>query len=408
MKRFRWLIILVVLIAAGVGYFYLWPKIRARNVEYAYTSIHKGDIEATVSSTGTLEAINTVDVGTQISGRIARIYVDFNDRVKKGQLLAEMDMRMLRTALQTAQANLAVSQAGLDQVEDQYRRDKQLYEKKVISEQAFNSSKFSYERARSSREAARASLTTAQTNMGFARITSPIDGVIIEKKVEEGQTVAASFATPSMFIIAEDLSKMQILADVDESDIGYVRDSMPVRFTIQTYPDMKFDGRVSQIRLQPVEINNVVNYKVVIAVDNPSGKLIPGMTANIEFIVDRAEDVWLINNSALRFRPDETTLELIRPVLQKNAADALPDSARRVFLEALDNEEMFTPVNFKKSLPADIDGFLYQDEQGKLQFRFFEVGIKTGLQTEVRRFLDGSEVAESTKVIHGIKTKKRK
>jgi HlyD family secretion protein len=406
MKKYRWLIITLIIIIAVTGYFYMKPKIKAKNIEYTYTSLQKGDIEASVTSTGTLEAINTVDVGTQISGTIAKIYVDYNDRVKAGQLLAEMDMRMLNTSLQSAKANLAVSQAQLNQVEDQYNRNKVLYEKGVIAEQEYNNSKYTYEQARSVKKAAQASLTNSQVNIGYAKITSPINGIIIEKTVDEGQTVAASFSTPTMFIIAEDLSKMQILADVDESDIGYIKDSMQVRFTIQTYPDTKFFGKVSQIRLQPIEINNVVNYQVVINVDNKNGLLMPGMTTNIEFITNTAKNVWLINNSALRFRPDDTMLEKIKPVLEENAKKMFPDSIQVKFINTLNNEDLFTPVNFKKELPANINGFFYKNNDGKLDFKFVETGIKIGLQSEIKRFLDGSSISENIKAINGIKSKR--
>jgi HlyD family secretion protein len=396
------MIILVVI----AGYFYLKPKIKAKNIEYSYTTFQKGDIEASVSSTGRLEAINTVDVGTQISGTIAKIYVDFNDKVTAGQLLAEMDMKMLHTSLQSAQANLSISQSRLNQAEDQFNRNKVLFEKDVISVQEFNNSKFNYEQAKSTKEAAHAALTTAQVNIGYAKIASPISGIIIEKTVDEGQTVAASFSTPTMFIIAEDLSKMQILADVDESDIGYIKDSMQVRFTIQTYPDVKFVGKVSQIRLQPIEINNVVNYQVVIDVDNKNGMLIPGMTANIEFITNTAKNVWLINNSALRFRPDQTMLKKMKPVLEDNAKKMLPDSLQIKFNDAINNEELFTPANFKIKLPAGIDGFFYKNKEGKLDFMFIETGIKVGLQSEVKRFLDQSEISGNIKAINGVKSKK--
>lgn len=406
MKKYRWLIIVLFTAIALIGYFYMKPKIEAKNIEYTYTALHKGDIEASVSSTGTLEAINTVDVGTQISGTIARIYVDFNDKVRAGQLLAEMDMKMLQTALQSARANLAVSQANLNQVEDLHKRNKPLFEKDVISEQEFNTSKFALEQATSTREAARANLTNALVNIGYAKITSPINGIIIEKSVDEGQTVAASFSTPTMFIIAEDLSKMEILADVDESDIGYIKDSMKVRFTIQTYPDATFFGKVSQIRLQPIEINNVVNYQVVIDVDNKNGMLIPGMTASIEFITQTAKNVWLINNSALRFRPDQTMLEKIKPVLEQKAIQTLPDSLSVSFRESLNNEELFTPANFKKNLPSNINGFFYKNDAGKLDFRFIEVGIKVGLQSEIISFFDGSDITQEIKAINGIKSKK--
>lgn len=406
MKKYRWLIIVLIIVIAVIGYFYMKPKIEAKNIEYTYTSIQKGDIEATVSSTGTLEALNTVEVGTQISGTIAKIYVDYNDRVHAGQLLAEMDMRMLHTSLQSAKANLAVSQAQLNQAEDQYKRKEILYEKGVISEQEYNNSKYTYEQAKSAKEAAQASLTNSQVNMGYAKISSPINGIIIEKTVDEGQTVAASFSTPTMFIIAEDLSKMQILADVDESDIGYIKDSMHVRFTIQTYPDAKFYGEVSQIRLQPIEINNVVNYQVVIDVDNKNGLLIPGMTTNIEFITNTANNVWLINNSALRFRPNETMLQKIKPLLVEKAKKNLPDSIQVKFNNDINNEELFTPANFKKDLPSNINGFFYKNNEEKLDFKFIEVGIKVGLQSEIKRFLDGSEISENSKAINGIKSKK--
>ncbi|MCK5443171.1 MAG: efflux RND transporter periplasmic adaptor subunit [Maribacter sp.] len=406
MKKYRWLIIVLIIAMAVIGYFYMKPKMEARNLDYTYTSLQKGDIEASVSSTGTLEAINTVDVGTQISGTIAKIYVDYNDRVRAGQLLAEMDMKLLDASLQSAKANLAVSQAQLNQAQDQYKRDKVLFEKKVIAEQEHNNSKYTYEQAKSANEAARASMTIVQVNIGHAKITSPINGIVIEKAVDEGQTVAASFATPTMFVIAEDLSKMQILADVDESDIGYIKDGMQVRFKIQTYPDDEFYGKVSQIRLQPIEINNVVNYQVVINVDNKKRLLIPGMTTNIEFITDTAKNVWVINNSALRFRPSEAMLEEIKPVLEEKAKKTLPDSLQARFDKAINNEELYTSANFKKELPANINGFLFKNSDGKLDFKFIETGIKIGLRSEVKRFLDGSEISDNIKAINGIKSKK--
>ena len=406
MKKYRWLIIVLIIAIAAIGYFYLRPKIDVKNLDYTYTSLQKGDIEASVSSTGTLEAINTVDVGTQISGTIAKIYVDYNDRVTAGQLLAEMDMKLLNTSLQSAKANLAVSQAQLNQAEDQYKRNTALFEKDVIAEQEYNNSKYAYEQAKSANQAARASMTNVQVNIGHAKISSPINGIVIEKTVDEGQTVAASFATPTMFTIAEDLSKMQVLADVDESDIGYIKDSMQVRFTIQTYPDVVFYGKVSQIRLQPIAINNVVNYQVVIDVDNKKRLLIPGMTTNIEFITNTAKNVWLINNSALRFRPNEALLEKIKPVLEEKAKKSLPDSLQARFDDAINNEELYTPANFKKDLPANINGFFFKNSEGNLDFKFIETGIKIGLRSEVQRFLDGSEISDNIKAINGIKSKK--
>jgi HlyD family secretion protein len=390
---------------ALIGYFILKPKLSRKTLDYTFTSIEKGDIEADISSTGTVEAINTVDVGTQISGTIKKIYVDYNDKVTKGQLLAVMDLKLLNATLSNMKANLAVSRAQLNQAKDTYERNTVLFEKGVISEQEFLNSKYNYNQAESAKDAALAALQNTKVNIDFAHITSPISGTVTERSVEEGQTVAASFATPTMFIIAEDLSKMQILADVDESDIGYIKDSMQVRFTVQTYPEKHFYGTVSQIRLQPIEINNVVNYQVVVDVDNKKNLLLPGMTANLEFIIATAKNIWLINNSALRFRPNETMLQDIKPILEKKANNVLPDSLKEKFNTAIHNEEIYTPANFKKILPTQIDGFFFKNEIGALDFRFVEIGIKTGLQSEIKRFLDGSEPIEGTKAINGIKSK---
>ena len=404
MKKFTWILLLVLGIAAVV-YFFLKPKWEAKNIDFTFITLEKGDIEAVVSSTGTLEAINTVEVGTQISGTIKKIYVDFNDKVKAGQLLAEMDLKLLYTNLINAEANLSVAQARLHQAKVEFDRDKALFGEKVISEQEYSNSKFAYDQALSAKEAAEASVKGIKVTMGYARITSPISGTVIDRSVEEGQTVAASFATPKMFVIAENLSKMQLLADVDESDIGFILNGMKVRFTVQTYQDKLFYGQVSQIRLQPIKINNVVNYKVVIDVDNKNGELLPGMTANIEFITKVAKNVLLINNSALRFRPNDIMLELIKPTLEKNAKKSLPDSIQQKFIDAINKEETYIPENFKKTLPDKIDGFFYENPAGELDFKFIELGIKTGLKSEIKKFLDGSEMSENRKVIHGISAK---
>ncbi|MAU16154.1 MAG: efflux transporter periplasmic adaptor subunit [Muricauda sp.] len=405
MKRLKWIIPLILAIGVVVYFFVIKPKVDSRNIEFIYTSLEKGNIESIVSSTGTLEAINTVEIGTQISGTIKKIYVDYNDKVEAGQLLAEMDLKLLETNLLNAQANLAVSEVQLNQAKEEYDRNKILFEKGVIAQQEFSNIKYTYEQAKSAVQAASAAVKTIQVNMQYARITSPISGTITERSVEEGQTVAASFATPQMFIIAEDLSKMQILADVDESDIGYIKNNMSVRFTVQTYPDKVFVGKVSQIRLQPIQVNNVVNYQVVVDVDNSKGFLLPGMTTNLEFITESAKDVLLINNSALRFRPSEQLLKDIKPVLERKAKTELPDSIQPIFIKAISSPETYTPSNYKKSLPSSIDGFFYTNAQGKTDFKFVEIGIKTGLQSEIKRFLDGSEPNEQIKAINGIKSK---
>ncbi len=403
MKKLAWIIFVVIVII--VGYLIVKPLLTTKKLNYTYTILEKGNIEASVSSTGTVEAMNTVEVGTQISGTIEKIYVDYNDKVTAGQLLAEMDLKLLNTNLISAQANLAVSTSQLNQAKVEFERNSSLYELNGISEKEYTTSKYIYDQAVSAREMALASVNNIKVSLGYARITSPINGIITERSVEEGQTVAASFSTPTMFIIAEDLSKMQILADVDESDIGYIKDNMQVRFVVQTYPETFFYGKVNQIRLQPKEINDVVNYQVVVFVDNEKRLLLPGMTTNIEFIINTAKDVLLINNSALRFRPNEFMLVEIKPILEAKANKILPDSLKKKFNKVINDEDMYTPVNFKKILPPKINGFFYLNSDGKLDFKFIEIGIKTGLQSEIKNFLGDSELPEDTKVINGIKAK---
>lgn len=406
MKKFRWLLFIALLAAIASYFFIIRPKQKLENIEFTYTTLEKGNIESIVSSTGTLEAINTVDVGTQISGTVKHIYVDFNDKVTKGQLLAQMDLKLLQTNLSNAEASLAIAEVQLDQAKDTYDREKILFEKEVISQQQFLNSKFTFEKAVSAKKAALAAVQTTKANIDYAHITSPINGTITNRNVEEGQTVAASFATPTLFTIAEDLSKMQILADVDESDIGYIHNRMEVRFTVQTYPEKKFQGIVSQIRLQPIKINNVVNYQVVVDVDNKNGLLLPGMTVNLEFITNNAKNVLLINNSALRFRPSEDMLDEMKPILIKKAKYHLPDSIAQIFQKAVTVKSTFTPANFKKQLPGNINGFFYKDNKGKLDFVFIELGIKSNLESEIKNFLEDNPLPEGTQAIHSMKSKK--
>lgn len=404
MKKWRWIIFGVLCISAIV-YFKMKPSLEAKNIEYTYTVLIKGNIEAIVSSTGTLEAINTVEVGTQISGTIKKIYVDYNDKVKAGQLLAEMDLNLLNTNLSSAQANLAVSEAQLNHAKDEFERDKKLYNLDIIADKEFQNSKYNFEQAESAKKAALAAVKNIQVTINYAHITAPISGTVTERSVEEGQTVAASFATPKMFVIAEDLSKMQILADVDESDIGYIKNGMKARFTVQTYPEKAFVGQVSQIRMQPIKINNVVNYQVVIDVDNSEKFLLPGMTASISFIINEANNVMLINNSALRFRPSEFMLEEIKPKLLKDTEMYLPDTVKISFMDAINSPELYMPSNFKKKLPPKIDGIFMENESGQLIFKFIEIGIRTGLQSEIKSFLDNTSLNEGAEVINGIKSK---
>ncbi len=405
MKRLvKWLILLLVLAGGALYMFYFRPLWDASKTEYTYTVLKKGNIESNISCTGTLEAINTVQVGTQISGTVTKIHADYNDRVRAGQLLAEIDVRLLQSALTSAVANLSVMETRLSQTKEDFERNTALFDRKVITEKEFKDSKYLHEQALSNKKVAEAAVKSAEVNLHYARITSPINGTVTERSVEEGQTVAASFATPTLFIIAEDLSKMQILADVDESDIGYIHQGMDVRFTVQTYPGRNFSGTVSQIRLQPAKINNVVNYKVVVAVSNEDGLLLPGMTANMDFILEKAEDVLLLNNSALRFRPSQPLLEQLKPVIREKAL-TLPDSLSKVLIAAIENEEAYTEDGFRKYFPQKVKGLFYENGEGQVSFDLVEFGIATGLESEIVSFPAGPPLPAGSRIINGIKTK---
>lgn len=275
-------------------------------LSFRFVNVERGNLEQVVAATGNLDAVTTVQVGTQVSGIIRDIYVDFNDDVKAGQVIARLDRSLLDIAVQDAQANLARSQAQYDFVKRDHERTAALYEQQLVSEQEFNQSEYDLRTAEAAYQSSRIALDRAQQNLGYATIYAPISGRVIERNVDVGQTVAASMSTPQLFLIANDLSEMQILASVDESDIGKIHEGQAVRFTVQAYPDDTFEGEVRQVRLQSNMQENVVNYTVVVGVKNDTGKLLPGMTATVDFLVGTATDVLKVANAALRFRPPES------------------------------------------------------------------------------------------------------
>lgn len=298
--------ILVIGLLGGAGwYFFLRKPGTEQGVIYKTGEIRRGDLENLISSTGTLSAVSTVDVGSQVSGTLLKVNADFNDKVVKGQVLAELDTLTLEAAVTDANANLMKAKAQLAQSRAELERNRALFEKGYLSESEFLTYQTALQVDQASVASAEAGLKKAQTNLGYAVITSPIDGIVIHRAVDPGQTIAASFQTPELFVIAEDLAKMQIEVAVDESDIGQVREGMAVRFEVQAYSDVTFDGVVRQVRLQPETVSNVVNYTVIVDADNTDGRLLPGMTATVDFIVDHVENALLIPNAALEFRPDQ-------------------------------------------------------------------------------------------------------
>jgi HlyD family secretion protein len=269
---------------------------------YRTEPITRGDIQQTVTATGTVNAVTTVLVGTQVSGTIKTLYVDFNSRVTKGQLIAQIDPEMFEAQVAQAKANLEKADATFRDAERTLNRNRELFSKNLIPRSDLDTAETNFDSAKAQMEQAKAALKVADTNLRYTRILSPVDGVVISRNVDVGQTVAASFQTPTLFTIAQDLTKMQVDTNVAESDIGVVKVGQDVEFTVDAYPDTTFKGRVWQIRQAPITVQNVVTYNVVIQVNNRDLKLMPGMTTNVSIIITTRRDVLRIPNAALRFR----------------------------------------------------------------------------------------------------------
>lgn len=278
-------------------------------VNLGTTKVMSGSISSTVTATGTIEPVTKVEVGTQVSGIIDKIYVDYNSEVKKGQVIAEMDRRNLTSQLTTAQSDLISAKSNLEYQESNFNRYKKLYEKGLISTNEYESANLSYIQAKESYRGRQESVRTAQQNLAYATITSPIDGVILSKAVEEGQTVAAGFSTPTLFTIAQDLTDMRVIADIDEADIGMVKEGQRVNFTVDAFPDDTFEGKVTQVRQEATTTSNVVTYEVVISAPNQDLKLMPGLTANVTIYTQEKENVTYVPTKAVRLNPTEDILE---------------------------------------------------------------------------------------------------
>ena len=303
------IIIAVVVVAAIVAAYFLFFKGSSeQKVEFDKTKVERTNIQSSITATGTIEPVTSVTVGTQVSGIVSHLYVDYNSVVKKGQVIAELDRTNLTSELNTARANLASAQSTLNFELANYERYKTLYDKGLVSANDFETAKLSYLKAKEQVNTSRESVQKAQTNLGYATITSPIDGIVLSKSVEEGQTVAASFNTPELFTIAQDLTDMRVIADIDEADIGGVKEGQRVMFTVDAYPEDHFMGSVTQVRQQATTESNVVTYEVVISAPNNDLKLKPGLTANVTIFTQEKSDVLAVESKALRFMPIEAIL----------------------------------------------------------------------------------------------------
>ena len=309
MKNKKLWIILGVAVVAIVAYLLLSGGKKKQTVSFATAKVERTNIQNTITATGTIEPVTSVTVGTQVSGIVSRLYVDYNSVVKKGQVIAELDKTNLISELNAQRANLTSAQSALNYQQSNYNRYKTLYDKGLVSADEFESARLQWQQASQQVASARESVQRAQTNLGYATITSPIDGVVLNKAVEEGQTVAASFNTPELFTIAQDLTDMRVIADIDEADIGGVREGQRVSFTVDAFPDDQFEGHVTQVRQQATTESNVVTYEVVISAPNVDLKLKPGLTANVTIFTLEKNGVLCVPAKALRFMPVEALLE---------------------------------------------------------------------------------------------------
>jgi HlyD family secretion protein len=357
---------------------------KTNQLTYSFATVTKATIESTISSSGTLNAVTEITVGTQVSGTIQRVYADFNQKVKKGQIIAVLDSALLQMAVTNAQADLLKAEATFDEAQLSFKRSEQLFQKSMISETDFQTVKTSLKSAEAGLMTARTALQRAMQNLSYAIIRSPIDGTVTERSVEEGQTVAASFSTPTLFTIAQDLAKMEIKATVDESDIGEIKEGQTAKFTVQAYPSKTFEGMVKQVRLKPTTSSNVVNYTVVVSAANDEHLLMPGMTATVEFIIASRAGVLAVPNAALRFQPSQKELTAAMERM-KVSMPPPPDSLRNPG----------PPPPPPQASTEEWKRLWYLDESGQLASAPVHVGITDGSKTEIL----GGRFAEGMKII---------
>lgn len=307
-KRTKIIIIIVVILVVVLLLVLLLKPKQTQETKLEQAVVTTRDISTCITATGTVEPINKVDVGTQVSGTITKLYVDYNSIVKKGQILAELDKVNLQAEVKNAKNNVESARVQYEYQRKNYQRNKALHDKKLISDSEYESVLYAYQTAKINYDKTKSDLVKANTNLGYATIYSPIDGTVISKSVEQGQTVAASFSTPTLFTIAQDLSKMQVVANVDEADIGGVKEGQRVSFTVDAYPQETFEGTVKQVRLQATTTSNVVTYSVVISAPNDDLKLKPGLTANVNIYTQESKDVISVPTKATSFTPDKDVI----------------------------------------------------------------------------------------------------
>jgi HlyD family secretion protein len=396
MRKTKIIIAAIVLPLVLAGAWYIGRGDGGAGSTYRFVGVQRGDLQSTVSATGSLSAVTTVQVGTQVSGKVEEILVDFNDRVRKGQLIARIDPTLARQTVRDAQATVERNRAEANQAQTEFDRSKQLYDNEALSVSEFESAQYRRQIAQANLSSAQVSLERARQNLAYTAIYAPIDGIVVERNVDVGQTVAASLSAPQLFLIANDLSQMQILASVDESDIGRIEEGQAVQFTVQAYPSEPFEGTVQQVRLQSTTQENVVNYTVVVGVDNREGKLLPGMTATVDFEVQSAENVLMVPNAALRFR---RSAEMLASVGSTSAAGARGESAGARSPNdapaAATARGGRAPMGSARSNVATV---WYLDGAGVLTTARVKTGISDGIVTQI----EGPEIREGMQLVAGV------
>ncbi|MBO4599827.1 MAG: efflux RND transporter periplasmic adaptor subunit [Bacteroidales bacterium] len=341
-KKKNWILILVIFMLGAIAAIFIFGKKGQYQTVVDTQAVTTGTVETTVTATGEIQPVYKVEVGTQVSGIVKKLYVDYNTQVKKGQLLAELDKSTLQEQVKQSKANLSTSSSNKDLAQKSFDRVKTLYEKKAATQEEYDQAESSLKQAQNQLVTARSNYENALTNLKYAEIYSPIDGVVLSKSVEEGQTVASSFSTPTIFTIANNLAEMQVEADVDEADIGMVKNGQSVTFTVDAFPNDLFTGTVKQIRLEPTVTNNVVTYTVIIEAPNPDGKLYPGMTANVSIVVESQTGL-LIPLEATYFNIDPATAKSIAKdgyTVQQSAPKGKKGDGSHASVTLLNNKQL--------------------------------------------------------------------
>lgn len=375
-KRILILVVISILAASALSFYFMGSSTSAYVFETV--KVEKGSMNVTITATGTLEATNTVIVGTQVSGVIEKLYVDFNSVVKKGQLIAELDKATLISGLETAQADLDKAQAEFEYKESILMRMKALHAKNMLAQSDYDLAVYNYKISKAGVKSAKANVERAKRNLSYASIYSPIDGVVLNRAVEEGQTVAASMNTPELFTITNDLSTMQVEANIDEADIGMLRLGQRVEFTVDAFPDLTFDGKVSEIRLQPNEASNVITYIAIITVSNPDLKLKPGMTASITTYIEEASNVLLVAGKAIRFTPNQQLLDDYMRQLSKEQQKQQEGNS-----DNKKDKSKSEPPSMKMQALGDSHKVVWLKDGDNIHPVVIEVGIDDGSNIEV-------------------------